>query len=255
MEASWWGWGGGFFLFTALFEVNFFWLTVLLSFSMLFHSLFPFRTFIVSFPIKVLLKRLTDPLIVILLNSGYSGHGSPYLGGVERESSFSTIWTVWKLRTPSSFLPFRSPEGLDSQPPALPPKQLSRKTLSQIIQAHSQQSLLDNHVNEMYDVPVNADKTTVSHFERWTQRLNSEKCLIQTDIWQCLTKEEHAANLPILHFTLLLQLNGVVPHDNLVLIKMRPDEHGRFGFNVKVRTYTYITFQLLIYSFGCSFHF
>uniref|UniRef100_A0A671VS96 Tyrosine-protein phosphatase n=1 Tax=Sparus aurata TaxID=8175 RepID=A0A671VS96_SPAAU len=81
-----------------------------------------------------------------------------------------------------------SPEGIDSQPPALPPKQLSRKTLSQIIQAHSQQSLLDNHLNEMYDVPVNADKTT---------------------------------------------LNGVVPHDNLVLIKMRPDEHGRFGFNVK----------------------
>ncbi|XP_019737954.1 tyrosine-protein phosphatase non-receptor type 4 [Hippocampus comes] len=81
-----------------------------------------------------------------------------------------------------------SPDGVDSQPPALPPKQLSRKTLSQIIQAHSQQSLLDNHLNEMYDVPANTDKTT---------------------------------------------LNGVVPHDNLVLIKMRPDEHGRFGFNVK----------------------
>ncbi|XP_072253935.1 tyrosine-protein phosphatase non-receptor type 4 isoform X1 [Leuresthes tenuis] len=81
-----------------------------------------------------------------------------------------------------------SPDGLDGQPPALPPKQLSRKTLSQIIQAHSQQSLLDNHLNEMYDVPVNTDKIT---------------------------------------------LNGVVPHDNLVLIKMRPDEHGRFGFNVK----------------------
>ncbi|CAB1327990.1 unnamed protein product, partial [Coregonus sp. 'balchen'] len=27
--------------------------------------------------------------------------------------------------------------------------------------------------------------------------------------------------------------NGVVPHDNLVLIKMCPDEQGRFGFNVK----------------------
>ncbi|XP_024142835.1 tyrosine-protein phosphatase non-receptor type 4 [Oryzias melastigma] len=81
-----------------------------------------------------------------------------------------------------------SPEGVEGQPPALPPKQLSRKTLSQIIQAHSQQSLLDNHVNEMYDVPANPEKTT---------------------------------------------LNGVVPHDNLVLIKMRPDEHGRFGFNVK----------------------
>lgn len=37
---------------------------------------------------------------------------------------------------------------------------------------------------------------------------------------------------------MLLQLNGVVPHDNLVLIKMRPDEHGRFGFNVKVRADT-----------------
>ncbi|KAG8432133.1 hypothetical protein GDO86_016677 [Hymenochirus boettgeri] len=27
--------------------------------------------------------------------------------------------------------------------------------------------------------------------------------------------------------------NGLVPHDNLVLIRMRPDENGRFGFNVK----------------------
>nr|XP_014340810.1 PREDICTED: tyrosine-protein phosphatase non-receptor type 4 [Latimeria chalumnae] len=27
--------------------------------------------------------------------------------------------------------------------------------------------------------------------------------------------------------------NGVIPHDNLVLIRMRPDENGRFGFNVK----------------------
>lgn len=60
------------------------------------------------------------------------------------------------------FASLRSPDGVDGQPPALPPKQLSRKTLSQIIQAHSQQSLLDNHLNEMYDVPVNADKTTVS---------------------------------------------------------------------------------------------
>ncbi|KAJ8012630.1 hypothetical protein DPEC_G00044870 [Dallia pectoralis] len=81
----------------------------------------------------------------------------------------------------------QSPEVVEGPPPALPPKQ-SRKNLSQIIQAHSQQSLLDNHINEMYDVPVATDKTT---------------------------------------------LNGVVPHDNLVLIKMRPDDNGRFGFNVK----------------------
>ncbi|XP_015262477.1 PREDICTED: tyrosine-protein phosphatase non-receptor type 4, partial [Gekko japonicus] len=27
--------------------------------------------------------------------------------------------------------------------------------------------------------------------------------------------------------------NGGIPHDNLVLIRMRPDENGRFGFNVK----------------------
>uniref|UniRef100_A0A8K9UZG2 Tyrosine-protein phosphatase n=1 Tax=Oncorhynchus mykiss TaxID=8022 RepID=A0A8K9UZG2_ONCMY len=80
-----------------------------------------------------------------------------------------------------------SPETVDGRPPALPPKQ-SRKNLSQIIQAHSQQSLLDNHINEMYDVPLATDKTT---------------------------------------------LNGVVPHDNLVLVKMRPDDNRRFGFNVK----------------------
>lgn len=88
-----------------------------------------------------------------------------YLGGFEENNNVQHFELYENFRTPS-FIPFRSPEGLDSQPPALPPKQLSRKTLSQIIQAHSQQSLLDNHVNEMYDVPVNADKTTVSHFER-----------------------------------------------------------------------------------------
>ncbi|XP_051760786.1 tyrosine-protein phosphatase non-receptor type 4 isoform X2 [Ctenopharyngodon idella] len=79
-----------------------------------------------------------------------------------------------------------SPEGVEGPPPALPPKQ-SRKNLSQLILSHSQQDL-DNHINEMYDVPIATDKT-----------------------------------MP----------NGVVPHDNLVLIKMKPDENGRFGFNVK----------------------
>ncbi|XP_036401179.1 tyrosine-protein phosphatase non-receptor type 4 isoform X1 [Megalops cyprinoides] len=81
-----------------------------------------------------------------------------------------------------------SPEAtIDGQPPALPPKQSRKTVYSQIIQSHSQQEL-DNHINEMYDVPAATDKS---------------------------------------------MLNGVVPHDNLVLIKMRPDENGRFGFNVK----------------------
>ncbi|XP_067299997.1 tyrosine-protein phosphatase non-receptor type 4 [Pseudorasbora parva] len=79
-----------------------------------------------------------------------------------------------------------SPEGVEGPPPALPPKQ-SRKNLSQLILSHSQQDL-DNHINEMYDVPIATDKA-----------------------------------MP----------NGVIPHDNLVLIKMKPDENGRFGFNVK----------------------
>lgn len=79
-----------------------------------------------------------------------------------------------------------SPEGVEGPPPALPPKQ-SRKNLSQLILFHSQQDL-DNHINEMYDVPIAIEKATP---------------------------------------------NGVIPHDNLVLIKMKPDENGRFGFNVK----------------------
>lgn len=80
----------------------------------------------------------------------------------------------------SSFLScfLRSPEGIDSQPPALPPKQLSRKTLSQIIQAHSQQSLLDNHLNEMYDVPVNTDKTTVSMVTRKQHNLKKKNLVV-----------------------------------------------------------------------------
>uniref|UniRef100_A0A8C1KZ12 Protein tyrosine phosphatase non-receptor type 4a n=1 Tax=Cyprinus carpio TaxID=7962 RepID=A0A8C1KZ12_CYPCA len=37
----------------------------------------------------------------------------------------------------------------------------------------------------------------------------------------------------VIHASPSLPPNGVVPHDNLVLIKMKPDENGRFGFNVK----------------------
>uniref|UniRef100_A0A8B9K1L7 protein-tyrosine-phosphatase n=1 Tax=Astyanax mexicanus TaxID=7994 RepID=A0A8B9K1L7_ASTMX len=54
-----------------------------------------------------------------------------------------------------------SPEGVDGPPPALPPKQ-SRKNLSQLILSHSQQDL-DNHINEMYDIPVATEKATVCH--------------------------------------------------------------------------------------------
>uniref|UniRef100_A0A8C2E705 protein-tyrosine-phosphatase n=1 Tax=Cyprinus carpio TaxID=7962 RepID=A0A8C2E705_CYPCA len=79
-----------------------------------------------------------------------------------------------------------SPEGVEGPPPALPPKQ-SRKNLSQLILSHSQQDL-DNHINQMYTIPIATDKA-----------------------------------MP----------NGVIPHDNLVLIKMKADENGRFGFNVK----------------------
>ncbi|XP_043104850.1 tyrosine-protein phosphatase non-receptor type 4 isoform X2 [Puntigrus tetrazona] len=79
-----------------------------------------------------------------------------------------------------------SPEGVEGLPPALPPKQ-SRKNLSQLILSHSQQDL-DNHISEMYNVPIATEKATP---------------------------------------------NGIIPHDNLVLIKMKPDENGRFGFNVK----------------------
>ncbi|XP_048834123.1 tyrosine-protein phosphatase non-receptor type 4-like [Brienomyrus brachyistius] len=81
-----------------------------------------------------------------------------------------------------------SPDAmLDGQPPALPPKQSRRSLYTQSSQSQSQQEL-DNHVGEMYDIPVTGEKA---------------------------------------------MLNGAVPHDNLVLIKMRPDDNGRFGFNVK----------------------
>ncbi|KAK1165920.1 tyrosine-protein phosphatase non-receptor type 4-like isoform X1 [Acipenser oxyrinchus oxyrinchus] len=76
---------------------------------------------------------------------------------------------------------------IDGQPPALPPKQSKKNSCNQINQCHSQQEL-DNHIHEMYDVPVASEKSV---------------------------------------------LNGVIPHDNLVLIKMSPDGNGRFGFNVK----------------------
>lgn len=75
--------------------------------------------------------------------------------------------------------------SLEAPPPALPPKQSKKNSLSQIYQSQPE---LDNHVSETYD-PL------------WSPEKNTP--------------------------------NGLVPHDNLVLIRMRPDENGRFGFNVK----------------------
>ncbi|XP_040214179.1 tyrosine-protein phosphatase non-receptor type 4 [Rana temporaria] len=74
---------------------------------------------------------------------------------------------------------------LEAPPPALPPKQSKKNSLSQIYQSQPE---LDNHIGEAYD-PL------------WSPEKNTP--------------------------------NGLVPHDNLVLIRMRPDEDGRFGFNVK----------------------
>lgn len=74
---------------------------------------------------------------------------------------------------------------LEAPPPALPPKQSKKNSLSQIYQSQPE---LDNHISEAYD-PL------------WSPEKNTP--------------------------------NGLVPHDNLVLIRMRPDENGRFGFNVK----------------------
>uniref|UniRef100_A0A8C2KYK0 Tyrosine-protein phosphatase n=1 Tax=Cyprinus carpio TaxID=7962 RepID=A0A8C2KYK0_CYPCA len=107
-------------------------------------------------------------------------HASPSLPVFSNHKSASST------QANSFSLESTSPEGVEGPPPALPPKQ-SRKNLSQLILSHSQQDL-DNHINEMYDVPIATEKA-----------------------------------MP----------NGVVPHDNLVLIKMKPDENGRFGFNVK----------------------
>ncbi|KAK3528373.1 hypothetical protein QTP86_034129 [Hemibagrus guttatus] len=80
-----------------------------------------------------------------------------------------------------------SPDSvIDSQPPALPPKQSRKNLISHISQSRSELELED-HAGELYDMPGASDKS----------------------------------------------MNGAVPHDNLVLIKMKPDENGRFGFNVK----------------------
>uniref|UniRef100_A0A672TC65 Tyrosine-protein phosphatase n=1 Tax=Sinocyclocheilus grahami TaxID=75366 RepID=A0A672TC65_SINGR len=108
-------------------------------------------------------------------------HASPSLPvfSNHKSASFTQANSISLDSTPS-------PEGVEGPPPALPPKQ-SRKNLSQLILSHSQQDL-DNHISEMYDVPIATEKATP---------------------------------------------NGVIPHDNLVLIKMKPDENRRFGFNVK----------------------
>uniref|UniRef100_A0A671SUL6 Tyrosine-protein phosphatase n=1 Tax=Sinocyclocheilus anshuiensis TaxID=1608454 RepID=A0A671SUL6_9TELE len=107
-------------------------------------------------------------------------HASPSLPVFSNHKSASST------QANSISLDSTSPEEVEGPPPALPPKQ-SRKNLSQLILSHSHQDL-DNHISEMYDVPIATEKATP---------------------------------------------NGVIPHDNLVLIKMKPDENRRFGFNVK----------------------
>ena len=56
----------------------------------------------------------------------------------------------------------RSPDTtIDGQPPALPPKQSRRTLCSQTSQSASQLEL-DNHINELYNVPGAANRTVVS---------------------------------------------------------------------------------------------
>lgn len=75
--------------------------------------------------------------------------------------------------------------------------------------------------------------------------------MLRLELCQTVLKAAHSemmCEVNLSHFCVTLQLNGVVPHDNLVLIKMRPDEHGRFGFNVKVRSYCSSQTSLSVFS-------
>ncbi|XP_014403411.1 PREDICTED: tyrosine-protein phosphatase non-receptor type 4 isoform X7 [Myotis brandtii] len=119
-----------------------------------------------------------------------------------------------RLETQS--LPSRSPPGTpnqsqetpgDGQPPALPPKQSKKNSWNQMYYSHSQQDL-ENHINEAFDVPSSPEKSTTHQKER-----------------RILTKNGN--------FSVTSVPNGGIPHDHLVLIRMKPDENGRFGFNVK----------------------
>ncbi|XP_036175344.1 tyrosine-protein phosphatase non-receptor type 4 isoform X10 [Myotis myotis] len=95
----------------------------------------------------------------------------------------------------------------DGQPPALPPKQSKKNSWNQMYYSHSQQDL-ENHINEAFDVPSSPEKSTTHQKER-----------------RILTKNGN--------FSVTSVPNGGIPHDHLVLIRMKPDENGRFGFNVK----------------------
>lgn len=108
---------------------------------------------------------------------------------------------------------FRSPDvTADEQPPALPPKQSRKDPLTHNGRSQSQHDL-DDHLSEFYNVPAASGKSMVQK----SNKLSSNMCI------SCI----------FYTFDIYFQ-NGAVPHDNLVLIKMRPDENGRFGFNVKV---------------------
>lgn len=107
-------------------------------------------------------------------------HASPGKVFTNHRSPSSTQANSIILDSPQS-----QDTSMEAPPPALPPKQSKKNSLSQIYQSQPE---LDNHISEAYD-PL------------WSPEKNTP--------------------------------NGLVPHDNLVLIRMRPDENGRFGFNVK----------------------
>ena len=50
----------------------------------------------------------------------------------------------------------------------------------------------------------------------------------------CIFEEEIINEENYVIYFCLFKPNGGIPQDNLVLIRMKPDENGRFGFNVKV---------------------
>ncbi|XP_063790054.1 tyrosine-protein phosphatase non-receptor type 4 [Pseudophryne corroboree] len=107
-------------------------------------------------------------------------HTSPGEVFINHRSPSSTQANSIILDSPNS-----QDNSVEAPPPALPPKQSKKNSVSQI---YNSQQDLENHINEGFDPLLSPERSTP---------------------------------------------NGLVPHDNLVLIRMRPDENGRFGFNVK----------------------
>uniref|UniRef100_A0A8B9CY19 protein-tyrosine-phosphatase n=1 Tax=Anser brachyrhynchus TaxID=132585 RepID=A0A8B9CY19_9AVES len=90
---------------------------------------------------------------------------------------------------------------------------------------------VEHHTFFRLDRPLPPQKNFFAHYFTLGSKFRTAHLAQLSDFFQLLFSKSLEQQNSMQH--MFRTPNGGIPHDNLVMIRMKPDENGRFGFNVK----------------------